>query len=260
MSQQNPGTAVRPHGWRIAERRNHVSACGGSATTTRLRNAGRVITSAARSCVARICWRLRDDFADAVLAGIENEPQHRSGRSGRLLQWVSGGAIAASVAVVALMFSAPREQGAERDRAAVGCCPCQLESAGSVAGRRDIERVPAATAFAGARRAAGVGEQRRLRDAGHADGSASAVLSDPPLRCCRQCRPIRADALCAADRADPAAGGCRTAGCGEALRSDASPFVGIGVPPSRDHEQCIGAWIVIGLAVVPGPERIRAVH
>ena len=54
---------------------------------------------------------LPTDFADAVLARLADEPPQRPSRNGRVLQWVSGGAIAASVAVFALMFSGPREPG-----------------------------------------------------------------------------------------------------------------------------------------------------
>lgn len=56
---------------------------------------------------------LPSDFADTVLARIGDEPLQGPVRKGRVLQWVSGGAIAASVAVVALMFSGPREAGDE---------------------------------------------------------------------------------------------------------------------------------------------------
>jgi sigma-E factor negative regulatory protein RseA len=56
---------------------------------------------------------LRADFADTVLTRIGDEPLQRSGRGGHALRWISGGAIAASVAVFALMFSGPRQGGDE---------------------------------------------------------------------------------------------------------------------------------------------------
>lgn len=50
----------------------------------------------------------RDDFAAAILARIEVDAAPASPGSGKWLRWASGGAIAASVAVVALLFSGPR--------------------------------------------------------------------------------------------------------------------------------------------------------
>ena len=56
---------------------------------------------------------LRADFADAIRARIGDEAIQGRGRNGRTLQWISGGAIAASVAVFALMLSGPRESGGD---------------------------------------------------------------------------------------------------------------------------------------------------
>ena len=47
------------------------------------------------------------DFSNRILAQLEAETVHVV-RSGRWLRWAGGGAIAASVAVVALVFSGPR--------------------------------------------------------------------------------------------------------------------------------------------------------
>lgn len=46
------------------------------------------------------------DFSNRILSRLETETVHVM-RSGRLLRWAGGGAIAASVAVVALVFSGP---------------------------------------------------------------------------------------------------------------------------------------------------------
>ncbi len=47
------------------------------------------------------------DFSNRILSRLETETVHVT-RSGRWLRWAGGGAIAASVAVVALVFSGPR--------------------------------------------------------------------------------------------------------------------------------------------------------
>lgn len=52
---------------------------------------------------------MRGDFAAGVMASIETEAQPGQKRSGSLLRWASGGAIAASVAVAALVLSGPRD-------------------------------------------------------------------------------------------------------------------------------------------------------
>lgn len=52
---------------------------------------------------------LRSDFADGVLARIESGVQPELKRSASWLRWASGGAIAASVAVAALVLSGPQE-------------------------------------------------------------------------------------------------------------------------------------------------------
>lgn len=49
-----------------------------------------------------------NDFANGVLARIDAEAAPLAVRSGAWLRWASGGAIAASVAVAALVFSGPR--------------------------------------------------------------------------------------------------------------------------------------------------------
>lgn len=54
---------------------------------------------------------LRGDFSSQILARIGTEQLTQGGHSGRWLQWAGGGAIAASVAVVALMFGI-RQDGA----------------------------------------------------------------------------------------------------------------------------------------------------
>lgn len=53
------------------------------------------------------------DFSNRILAQLEAETGHAA-HSGRWLRWAGGGAIAASVAVVALVFSGPR--GGQGDR------------------------------------------------------------------------------------------------------------------------------------------------
>ncbi|HET9034323.1 MAG TPA: sigma-E factor negative regulatory protein [Dokdonella sp.] len=50
---------------------------------------------------------LPDSFSENILARLDAEPVLHVARGGRWLRWAGGGAIAASVAVVALMFSAP---------------------------------------------------------------------------------------------------------------------------------------------------------
>jgi sigma-E factor negative regulatory protein RseA len=57
-----------------------------------------------------------DDFSSRILARIDAEAVPSGARSGGWIRWASGGAIAASVAVVALMFSAPQDG----DRASPG--------------------------------------------------------------------------------------------------------------------------------------------
>lgn len=51
---------------------------------------------------------LPDSFCDRILAEIDDESVVHAARGGRWLRWVGGGAIAASVAVVALFVSAPQ--------------------------------------------------------------------------------------------------------------------------------------------------------
>ncbi len=51
---------------------------------------------------------VRGDFAESVLARIELDSAPALPGTGKWLRWASGGAIAASVAVVALLFSGPR--------------------------------------------------------------------------------------------------------------------------------------------------------
>lgn len=55
------------------------------------------------------------DFSEAILARIESDAAPALRSTGKWLRWASGGAIAASVAVVALLFSGPR--GASDDPA-----------------------------------------------------------------------------------------------------------------------------------------------
>ena len=50
---------------------------------------------------------LRMDFASSVLASLEGEPLLRTAQGSRWLHWASGGAIAASVAALALVFGGP---------------------------------------------------------------------------------------------------------------------------------------------------------
>ncbi|MGB0134739.1 sigma-E factor negative regulatory protein [Dokdonella sp.] len=52
---------------------------------------------------------VRSNFADSVLARIDTEVQPEVRRTGTLLRWASGGAIAASVAVAALVLSGPQD-------------------------------------------------------------------------------------------------------------------------------------------------------
>lgn len=52
---------------------------------------------------------VRADFADGVLARISAGEQPELRRTGSLLRWASGGAIAASVAVAALVLSGPQD-------------------------------------------------------------------------------------------------------------------------------------------------------
>jgi sigma-E factor negative regulatory protein RseA len=51
---------------------------------------------------------LPDDFSTRILARIDAEGVPVAPQTGRWIRWAGGGAIAASVAVVALMFSAPQ--------------------------------------------------------------------------------------------------------------------------------------------------------
>jgi sigma-E factor negative regulatory protein RseA len=51
---------------------------------------------------------LRPDFAGAIMVRLDGEPALRTGRSGRWIRWASGGAIAASVAALALVFGGPQ--------------------------------------------------------------------------------------------------------------------------------------------------------
>jgi sigma-E factor negative regulatory protein RseA len=64
-----------------------------------------------RQCLRRQeSLALRSDFASSVMAQIELEDAPTQGRGAPWLRWISGGAIAASVAVVALWFSAPQQE------------------------------------------------------------------------------------------------------------------------------------------------------
>ena len=51
---------------------------------------------------------LRENFAGSILSVIEQEPVLQSNRSGRWMRWASGGAIAASVAALALVYGGPQ--------------------------------------------------------------------------------------------------------------------------------------------------------
>lgn len=57
----------------------------------------------------QVIVELRPNFARSVLAQIEAENQPQSRLSGSWLRWASGGAIAASVAVAALVLSGPQD-------------------------------------------------------------------------------------------------------------------------------------------------------
>lgn len=78
-----------------------------------LNNQGELAQSWSTYHVARLVLRRQDvfvlpgDFSNRILAQLESETVHVI-RSGRWLRWAGGGAIAASVAVVALVFSGPR--------------------------------------------------------------------------------------------------------------------------------------------------------
>ncbi|MEZ5462178.1 sigma-E factor negative regulatory protein [Dokdonella sp.] len=64
----------------------------------------------ARQALRRqVIVRLRPDFADSILARLEDETPVQTRRAGTWLRWASGGAIAASVAVAALVLSGPQD-------------------------------------------------------------------------------------------------------------------------------------------------------
>lgn len=50
---------------------------------------------------------MRADFAGSIMVRLESEPGMQGGQSGRWIRWASGGAIAASVAALALVFGGP---------------------------------------------------------------------------------------------------------------------------------------------------------
>lgn len=54
---------------------------------------------------------LAGDFSDRILAQLDAEGMLQVARGGRWMRWAGGGAIAASVAVVALIVSAPQNAG-----------------------------------------------------------------------------------------------------------------------------------------------------
>ena len=56
---------------------------------------------------------LRSDFSSQILDRINNEQVAELPRSGRWLQWAGGGAIAASVAAVALIYGIPQDGAVE---------------------------------------------------------------------------------------------------------------------------------------------------
>jgi sigma-E factor negative regulatory protein RseA len=80
----------------------------------RISNDGRLVRHWSDYHMARQVLRRQDfhilpeDFSNKILARIDAEGVTLVTRSGRWVRWAGGGAIAASVAVVALMFSAPQ--------------------------------------------------------------------------------------------------------------------------------------------------------
>jgi sigma-E factor negative regulatory protein RseA len=80
----------------------------------RISNDGRLVERWSSYHIARQVIRRQDfsvlpnDFSNQILARIDAEGVTMLSRSGRWVRWAGGGAIAASVAVVALMFSAPQ--------------------------------------------------------------------------------------------------------------------------------------------------------
>jgi len=90
--------------------------------------------------------QLRADFADVLMQRLASETVAAAPRSGRVLRWLGGGAIAASVAVVALLANKPADQGGRPATAnlaelsvpaATGCGAAGTESSArfAVAGR-----------------------------------------------------------------------------------------------------------------------------
>jgi sigma-E factor negative regulatory protein RseA len=64
----------------------------------------------ARQAMRRqVIVRIRPGFADSILARLEAETPVQTRHSGNWLRWASGGAIAASVAVAALVLSGPQD-------------------------------------------------------------------------------------------------------------------------------------------------------
>jgi sigma-E factor negative regulatory protein RseA len=85
----------------------------------RISNDGRLVQRWSSYHVARQVLRrqdffvMPDDFSSQILARIDAEGVSLTSQSGRWIRWAGGGAIAASVAVVALMFSSPQNGNRE---------------------------------------------------------------------------------------------------------------------------------------------------
>jgi sigma-E factor negative regulatory protein RseA len=96
----------------------------------------------------QVIVRMRPGFADAVLARIEDETKLQSRDSRTWLRWASGGAIAASVAVAALVLSGPQDPDislpgeAVASRAAVQAPAAPAASAAQPAANRSTDFRP----------------------------------------------------------------------------------------------------------------------